>query len=295
MTATDLNTLFQRALAAIDADDPAGLEQLLLDHPALAVSRLEHPGPWLRDKVGGALDGFFERPYLLWFVAEDPVRADVLPPSICTMTQTIVAAARRERPEVVQEQLDHALSLVSWSWVAARCGVQLPLIDTLIDAGAVPGINANNALVNRHVAAAQRLIERGGTLTLAAALCLGQGDALPALHDAATLEQRQFAFVLSALNGNAEALRWMLDHGADINAPSGALYSHGTPLHHAVSSGSPEAVRVLVEAGADPTIKDTAWGGTPLGWAHHYVEERVSGREAGYEAIVVFLAATARS
>ena len=156
-------------------------------------------------------------------------------------------------------------------------------------------MNANNALVNRHVAAAERLIERGGTLTLAAALCLGQRDALPALHDTATPEQRQFAFVLAALNGNAEALRWMLAHGADINAPSGALYSHGTPLHHAVSSGSPEAVRVLVEAGADTTIKDSAWGGTPLGWAHHYVEERVPGREMGYAAILSYLSHAADS
>jgi peptide-methionine (S)-S-oxide reductase len=41
--------------------------------------RLESPGAWLRDKVGGALDGFFRQPYLLWFVAEDPVRNGKLP------------------------------------------------------------------------------------------------------------------------------------------------------------------------------------------------------------------------
>jgi peptide-methionine (S)-S-oxide reductase len=52
------------------------------------------------------------------------------------------------------------------------------------------------------------------------------------------------------------------------------LYSHGTPLHHAVCSGSLATVRALVEAGADTAKPDTAWNGTPLGWAEHYLSER---------------------
>ena len=58
-----------------------------------------------------------------------------------------------------------------------------------------------------------------------------------------------------------------------MNAPSADLYAHGTPLHHAVSSGSLDTVRVLVEAGADLTRHDLAWDGTPLGWAEHYISE----------------------
>ena len=38
-------------------------------------------------------------------------------------------------------------------------------------------------------------------------------------------------------------------------------------------SGSLEAVEVLVEAGAEMGTKDSAWGGTPLGWAEHYLSE----------------------
>gem|GEM_PF-3844411 len=59
-----------------------------------------------------------------------------------------------------------------------------------------------------------------------------------------------------------------------MNAPCPNLYPHGTPLHHAVCSGSLEAVAVLVEAGAALDTPDTAWHGTPLGWAKHYQEER---------------------
>jgi predicted kinase len=66
-----LDSLFHAAVLAIDAGDVVALERLLADHPRLARNRLTAPGPWLRNKIGGALDGFFKDPYLLWFVAED--------------------------------------------------------------------------------------------------------------------------------------------------------------------------------------------------------------------------------
>lgn len=51
-----------------------------------------------------------------------------------------------------------------------------------------------------------------------------------------------------------------------------------------------ESVRVLVEAGADPVAQDTAWQGTPLGWALHYVEEKKRDDErARYAEIAAYL------
>lgn len=47
--------------------------------------------------------------------------------------------------------------------------MQLALIDALIDEGAAPAGNADNALVNGHFAGAERILQRGGTVTLAAA------------------------------------------------------------------------------------------------------------------------------
>jgi hypothetical protein len=264
---------FHAAVRAIDAGDVATLERLIAAQPALVRERLASPGAWLRDSVGGALDGFFQRPYLLWFVAEDPVRNGTLPRNIASVARTIIDAARRDGTPSLQEQLDYALTLVSWSWIAAQRGVQIELIDVLIDAGAVTAGNANNALVNQHVAAAEHLVERGAELTLAAALCLGRWDDADRLAASANDGQKRFALVLAALNGKAEALRRLVRAGVDVDAPSADLYSHGTPLHHAVSSGRLEAVRVLVEAGATRTAKDSAWGGTPLGWAEHYLSE----------------------
>jgi peptide-methionine (S)-S-oxide reductase len=72
--AVSLDALFREAVSAIDAGDVATLQRLIDAHPALVRDRLTSPGPWLGDTIGGALAGFFKQPYLLWFVAEDPVR-----------------------------------------------------------------------------------------------------------------------------------------------------------------------------------------------------------------------------
>ena len=288
--ASSLDAGFRDAVSAIDSGDAATLERLIADNPALVRERLDAPGAWLRDLVGKALDGFFQRPYLLWFVAEDPVRCGRLPANIAAMARAIIDAARSEGASNLQEQLDYALTLVSWSWIARQCDVQIPLIDVLIDAGANPDGNPNNALVNGNVAAAEHLVERGATLTLATALCLGRWDDVDRLAATASDSQKQFAFVLSALNGRTEALRRMIKAGADLDAPSADLYSHGTPLHHAVCSGSLDAVKVLVEAGANTTTRDKAWDGTPLGWAEHYINEMKSGGATKeYAAIAKYL------
>lgn len=268
-----LDACFREAVAAIDAGSIERLEFLVTATPALVRDRLASPGAWLRDKVGGALEGFFQRPYLLWFVAEDPVRNGTLPENIAAVARAIIKAARRESEANLQEQLDYALTLVSWSWIARQRGVQLELIDALVDAGAALDGNQNNALVNGNVAAAEHLVKRGATLTVEVALCLGWWSDVDRLLPTVSDNEKQFAFVLSALRGNADALRRMIRAGVDLNAPSAGLYAHGTPLHHAVSSGSIEAVKVLVDAGADLNVKDTAWGGTPLGWAQHYLSE----------------------
>jgi hypothetical protein len=102
--------------------------------------------------------------------------------------------------------------------------------------------------------------------------------------------QKQSGFVLAALNGKADALRRMISIGVDVNSPSEALYSHGTPLHHAVCSGSLDAVKVLVEGGAKLDVKDTAWQGTPLGWAEYYQREKKSDDDVKrYAGIAAYL------
>jgi peptide-methionine (S)-S-oxide reductase len=264
-----LDALFERAVSAIDAGDVTGLAQLLAFNPRLVRDRLHTPGAWLRDKAGDALDGFFQHPYLLWFVAEDPVRNGKLPANIADVARVIIRAALREKVETLQQQLDYALSLVSWSWIARDGNVQIELIDVLVEAGAALDGNPENALVNGNVAAAEHLVSRGAPLSLATALCLARWDDVRRLGPTASSEQKQFGLVLAALKGKAEALAHVIDLGVDLNAPCASLYSHATALHHAVYSGSLDAVKVIVKAGADLERKDTIYEGTALGWAEY--------------------------
>ena len=280
---------FREAVAAIDHGDVVVLGALLDAHPTLATDRLESTPEWLREEVGQAADGFFTRPYLLWFVAEDPVRTGRVPDNVTEVIKRIVAAAGSRNAPTLQEQLDTTLRLVCWSGIAAQCGRQLEMIDALLDGGAVPAKNQNNALVNGHLAAARHLLARGATPTLASAACLDRWEEAARLVEGASPAQRQFALVLAALNGRPAGVKWMLEHGSSVNVPSDDLYSHGTPLHHAVCSGSLEAVRALVEAGADLSRPDTAWHATPLGWAEYYVENARPDRKPGYEAIASYL------
>ena len=89
-----LDASFREAVSAIDRGDVATLQRLVAANPALVRERLESPGPWLRDMIGRALDGFFRRPYLLWFVAEDPVRNGRLPENIAAVARAICVRDR---------------------------------------------------------------------------------------------------------------------------------------------------------------------------------------------------------
>ena len=296
MAAAELeDDVWYQAVVAIDAGDVQRLGLLLAAHRHLATDRLDGSPEWLRRQVGDAADGFFSRPYLLWFVAEDPARNGRLPPNIAEIIGLIVAAARATEAATLQEQLDSTLRLVCWSGVAADAGLQLDMIDALVDAGAAPAKNANNALVNRHVAAAQHLLSRGGTPTLGAAVCVGRWAEAERLNAESTPEIRQFSLVLAALNGKAAGVEWLLARGASANEPSGDLYAHGTPLHHAVCSGSLDTVRVLVDGGADLQRRDSAWNGTPLGWAEHYIENSDAAQKLRYSGIASYLRDAAAS
>src|SRR5438128_10071292 len=123
----DLDPLFQQAVALIGAGDAPALDRLLTDHPELARERLAAPGPWLREKVGGALDGFFKAPYLLWFVSEDAPIHGRLPKNIAPVTRAILRAA--QGAPGLPEQLDYALPLDCWPGAAQPCDDKTELTD----------------------------------------------------------------------------------------------------------------------------------------------------------------------
>ena len=266
-----LDSQFQPAVAAMDDGKPDQLEQILINNPRLVHERLKSPGKWLTDKVGNATKGFFKNPYLLWFIAEDPVRNNKLPSNIASSAAVIINFAREEKVKSLQEQLDYALKLVSWSWVARESGVQIALIDVLVDAGASLEGTPDAALVNSNFEAADHLVKRGAKLSLATAVSLGRFKEAKELIDQTPDKDRQMAFTLAALKGKADGVKFLMENipHIDINKNESGLYEHASPVHHAVDSGSLEAVRLLVEAGANLKKKDKIYKGTPLDWAIH--------------------------
>jgi ankyrin repeat protein len=75
---------------------------------------------------------------------------------------------------------------------------------------------------------------------------------------------------LMAKRGDVAAVKWLLEHGVNPNA----LWAHWdadvTPLHLAAMQNHPEVVRALVEAGADPRIRDSKHDSDALGWAEFF-------------------------
>ena len=287
---TTFDTSFREAVTAIDAGDVPKLVGLLTAEPKLVRERLESPGDWLEGQIGDALEGFFKRPYLLWFIAEDPVRNGSLPANIAEIARTIISEIKRAGAGNLQEQLDYALELVCWSWIAPQCGVQIDLIDVLLDAGASPVGAPDDALVNGNREAAEHLLARGAPLSLNVAIALGRWEDVRILLRSATKRDRQTALVQAALHGNVDGLKAMIQADVEVSKASPDLYAHATPLHHAVWSGSLDAVKLLVDAGADLAAKDTSQEATPLGWAEYAEESQTDPEKAvRYSAIAEYL------
>jgi peptide-methionine (S)-S-oxide reductase len=253
-----MDPLFEEALSALDAGDVSALERLLGSHPELVRDRLDSG------------EGYFRHPYLLWFVAENPIRKGTLPRNIAQVTRTILQAVERHAADTLREQIGYALALVCSGRVAREQGVQRELIDVLAGTGADLDGALVPALAHRELAAAEQLLERGAVLTLLAAVCTGRADAAARLLPTASVADRQAALAGAALYGKADSLTLLIPLGVDLSAynPPG-FHPHGTVLHHAVDSGSLAAVKVLVEAGADLAAKDRIYQGTPLDWAEH--------------------------
>jgi Ankyrin repeats (3 copies) len=249
---------FLEAVEAIDIGNIPALERLISEHPRLVRERLKTPE-----------NGYFKDPYLLWFVADNPIRIQKLPPNIIDVTRLLVKAVQREAADSLQQQLDYTLGLVGTGRIPRESGMQIGLMDLLIDSGAKPG-KGLGAFAHGNIEAGGHLIERGGELTLAAAVCLDRMSDVENLAPKASMEEKQVALTAAAFYGKTPMINYLLALGIDPNIypeQSTGFHTHATPLHQAVYSGSLESVQLLVEAGANLDWKDHVYGGTPLDWA----------------------------
>jgi peptide-methionine (S)-S-oxide reductase len=267
---------------AVDAGDVTSLQNLINQYPRLVQQPLDRPS-----------GDYFNNPCLLYFIADNPVRVPALPGNILQVTALLADKVNALASATAQQQLNYTLALAASGRVPRECGVQLQMIDILIEKGAKPGTGWE-ALAHGNIDAAKRLAAHGGRLTLPAAVVIEDNKSLHRLFDAATGEEKLVAVQAAAFYGNAAMLQWLVKAGAPFNdyAPDNSgFHTHSAPLHQAVLSGSLEAVKILVEAGARLDMTDKAYGGTPLGWAMYAQNEESSNNEtrAKYKAIEVYL------
>jgi hypothetical protein len=245
--------IFRRAVDLIDAGDAAGLSAHLKLHPKLVHEHVNFEG-----------SNYFASPTLLQFIAENPVRHGKLPANILEIAKVILDA--QPSPSEVNE----TLGLVATGRVPRECGVQVPLINLLVDHGADPNGALHAAAAHAENEAVNDLITSGARIDLPTAAALVRIDDFRRLLPTASPQDRHLALAFAAQFGHAEIVRLLLEAGEDPNRynPPGA-HSHSTPLHQAALAGHLEVVRLLVERGAHLNVKDILWKGTPADWANH--------------------------
>ena len=115
-----------------------------------------------------------------------------------------------------------------------------------------------------------RRATRGGVMDLLAAVALG--DWKTAMRIAADNPEllRGGVLHMATKRGDARAVKWLLEHGADPNARWTHWDADVTPLHLAVLENHLDVLRLLLDARADSTIRDTKHDSDALGWAEFF-------------------------
>jgi ankyrin repeat protein len=249
-------------------------------------------------------DGYFHGATLLHHVAGNPA----IRPLPTGLTEAVallldrgadVDAVTRAGPSQPDDVGWTTLGLVGTSAAARESGMQMDLMALLAEAGA--DLDARNggavmgALYYGESAAARWLADRGCRLDLISAAGVGDTETLdrelaksaeellrsPRLTHYAratwptdlTAEEsephvRGMALVYGALHGRIACLDRLLAAGVDPNHRP--PFEHGgTALHWAVMGDRAEAVRVLLDGGADPSLRDEEYDATPAEWAAH--------------------------
>lgn len=139
--------------------------------------------------------------------------------------------------------------------------------------GATPLTTASQEGADRAVIEA--LLAAGATLDFLAAVSLGRFVEAEAMLRAAPGRigpdgPDTIALHLAVSRRNVAAMGWLIDHGIDVNAKRMMWGCNHTALHMTVESGAIDVARRLLDAGADPNIRDDKYAATALGWAEFF-------------------------
>jgi ankyrin repeat protein len=263
--ADDAIVRFETAVEAVIGGDLHALEALLRSDPALAAARSarRHHATLLHYVAANGVEGWRQR----------------TPPNAVEIARLLLDAGADSNAlaDMYDARCTTLSMLVSSSW-PADAGLQRPLAELLVDRGATleaPGSRWNvavlTALTFGYLDTARALAARGGRVRdLAVAAGLGLLGETARLLPAADPERQRAALVLACMHGHVRVAQLLLDAGVDPNQynPEG-FHAHSTPLHQAVWANREPVVRLLVERGARPEMRDLTYDATPFDWAVH--------------------------
>lgn len=241
---------FERAADAIVTGDIETLRSMLHESPTLVRERSTRT----------------HRSTLLHYVSANGIEdvRQVTPPNILEIAALLLdAGADVNATSDAYGGGSTTLGLTSTSAHPRLAGVQLPLMDLLIDRGATIGslVEATRGCVaNGCPEAAVHLVERGATAdTLYGAAGLGRLDAVQRLFDGADVAEREAALLIAAQCNRTEVAEFLLTKGVDARAFDGM-----PALHWAASHGNIPLMERLVALGAD-LESENEFGGRALG------------------------------
>ncbi|HEV3153725.1 MAG TPA: ankyrin repeat domain-containing protein [Candidatus Baltobacteraceae bacterium] len=252
---------FEAAAGAIARGEIELLQHLLRANPRIVFQRSarSHAAALLHYTAANGVEDFRQK----------------TPPNIVAIADALLKAGAPVDAVAPIYGGSTALSLAASSVHPERAGVQIDLLQLLLEGGAaidgVPG-SANpilSALRNGRGRAAQFLAGRGARLDLESALGTGRIDALRETLQRGeyTLEQWKSGLAWACEYGHARAVEYVLERGSDPNE----LIFGQTPLHWAAMSAQHEIVRLLLDRNALPQIRNR-YGATALGQARWSAE-----------------------
>jgi hypothetical protein len=187
------------------------------------------------------------------------------PPNIVPIAELLLHAGAEVDAEANVYGGCATLELVATSVHPARAGVQLELLQKLLDYGASlekPSL-LTACLGNGRLPAAEFLAGRGARIDLAAAAGLGRLEAVQSLLDPASADQSRDAFLYASAYGRDAVVELLLENGADLAAHRA---DGQTALHWAVIGGHPATVALLLHR-HPPLEIENGYGGTAFGQA----------------------------
>jgi ankyrin repeat protein len=280
---------FEDAVDAIVSGDMATLEKLLSENPKLvrARSTREHRSTLLHYVSANGVEDFRQK----------------TPKNIVEITKLLLKAGADVNAESdAYGGRSTTLGLTATSCHPDAAGVQLPLMELLIEHGAMidgpdGGSAVNACLNNGRGAAAEFLASRGARLDLEGAAGVGRLDVVKnffkddnSLKPPSTQNQMKAGFAWACEFGRMGVVDFLLQRGIEVEAK---LSQEGgeTGLHWAAYEGHADIVRQLLERGAPVDAKDERHDGTPLGWAlYGWGTSPERAERWGYYEVVALLA-----